>query len=266
MFKRNLRLFVLQGIPVEINISWLLVLGLVTWSFGTGFYPESYPGLFTPAVTWALSLLTALMLFLSILIHEFSHSLVAIRGGLPVRRITLFIFGGVAQMEHEVDEPSLELRMAAAGPLMTLFLIAVFFGASFLARGVPFLSILFVTVAAINIGVFIFNMVPGFPLDGGRILRAIIWKRTGDVIRSTRIATIIGKAFAYILMAGGIFNFIRYENFISGIWMVVIGLFLRQAAIKSYRQLVLKKALEKRNAELLRIRLEELDRYRRESE
>lgn len=242
MFKRNLRLFTLRGIPVEINISWLIVLVLVTWSFGNGFYPESYPGLFSPVVIWILALLTALMLFLSILIHEFSHAIVASRGGVPIRRITLFMFGGVAQMGHEVDEPSLELRMAAAGPLMTLVLVGIFIGLSFLTGRVPFLSVLFVTVGAINIGVFIFNMVPGFPLDGGRILRAIIWKRTGDVRKATRIAAGVGQGFSYLLMAGGAFNFFVYDNFISGIWMVFIGLFLRQAAVKSARQIIGKKS------------------------
>ncbi len=243
MFKRNLRLFTLQGIPVEINISWLFLLALVTWSFATGFYRESYPGLFTSAARWAMSLLTALLLFVSILIHEFSHSIVASRGGLPIKQITLFMFGGVAQMGHEVDEPSLELRMAAAGPLMTLVLVAMFLGAAVLARGVPFLSILLGTVGAINIGIFIFNMVPGFPLDGGRILRAIIWKRTGDVRKATRIATGVGKVFSWVLVAGGVFNFLVYGNLVSGIWMVFIGLFLRQAAERSYRQIVWKKSL-----------------------
>ncbi len=249
MFKRNLRLFTFQGIPVEINISWLFILAFVTWSFGTGFYPESYPGLFAPVTMWILSLLTALLLFLSILIHEFSHSLVASRGGLPIKRITLFMFGGVAQMGHEVDEPSLELRMAAAGPLMTLVLVGVLFGLAFLTGSVPFLSILFGTVGAINIGIFIFNMVPGFPLDGGRILRAIIWKRTGDVRRATRIAAGVGKVFSYILVAGGAFNFLVYDNVVSGIWMVFIGLFLRQAAVRSYRQVVWKKSLEELKVE-----------------
>ena len=243
MFKKNFRLFTLQGIPVEINISWLFLLAFVTWSFATGFYPESYPGLFTSAARWALSLLTALLLFTSILIHEFSHSIVALRGGMPIRRITLFMFGGVAQMGHEVDEPSLELRMAAAGPLMTLVLVGVFLGVAFLARGVPFLSILFGTVGAINIGIFVFNMVPGFPLDGGRILRAVIWKRTGSVRKATRIATGVGQVFAWVLVAGGVFNFFRYGNLVSGIWMVLVGLFLRQAAERSYRQVVWKKSL-----------------------
>jgi Zn-dependent protease len=243
MFKRNLRLFTLQNIPVEVNISWLFVLALVTWSFATGFYPESYPGRFGPVTVWVLSLLTALLLFLSILIHEFSHSIVASRGGLPIRRITLFIFGGVAQMGHEVDEPSLELRMAAAGPLMTLVLAGVFLGSSFLTGGVPFLSILLGTVGAINIGIFIFNMVPGFPLDGGRILRAIIWKRSGDMRKATRIAARVGEGFAWLLVGGGAVNFLVYGNYVSGIWMVFIGLFLRQAADRSYKQMVWKKSL-----------------------
>jgi Zn-dependent protease len=243
MFNRNLRLFTLRGIPVEINISWLILLALVTWSFATGFYPESYPGLFGAAGLWILSLLTALMLFLSILIHEFSHSLVAARGGLPINKITLFMFGGVAQMGHEVEEPSLELRMAAAGPLMTLVLIGIFLGGSVLSRGYTPLSILLGTTGAINIGIFIFNMVPGFPLDGGRILRAAIWKKTGDIRKATRIAAGTGKAFSYLLMAGGAFNFLVYDNRVSGIWMFLIGMFLRQAAQKSLQQVVRKKSL-----------------------
>ena len=260
MLKRNLRLFTLQGIPVELNISWLLVLALVTWSFGTGFYPESYSDLFSPSVIWILSLLTALMLFLSILIHEFSHSIVAVRGGLPIRRITLFMFGGVAQMGREVDEPSLELRMAAAGPLMTLVLVGIFIGLSFLTGRVPFLSVLFFTVGAINIGIFAFNMVPGFPLDGGRILRAIIWKRTGNVRRATRIAAGVGQAFSYLLMAGGAFNFFVNDNIVSGIWMVFIGLFLRQTAVKSYRQVASKKSLgELKVRDIMRTDISEAD-------
>ena len=260
MFKRNLRLCTLYGIPVEINISWLFVLAFVTWSFATGFYHESYPGLFAPVVKWILSLLTALLLFLSILIHEFSHSLVASRGGLPIRRITLFIFGGVAQMGHEVDEPSLELRMAAAGPLMTLVLVGMFLGTSVLARGVPFLSILLGTVGMINIVIFIFNMVPGFPLDGGRILRAIIWKRTGNVRKATRIATGLGQVFAWVLVAGGIFNFFKYGNLVGGIWMAFIGLFLRQAAVRSYRQIVWKKSLgEMKVSDVMRSEVQSVD-------
>jgi Zn-dependent protease len=243
MFKRNLRLFTLFGIPVEINISWLLILVFVTWSFATGFYPESYPGLFGRLTLWSLALSTALLLFLSILIHEFSHSLVASRGGLPIRRITLFMFGGVAQMGHEVDDPSLELRMAAAGPAMTLVLIGVFIGAAWLTGRVPFLSILSETVAAVNVGIFIFNMVPGFPLDGGRILRALIWRRTGDVRKATSIAAWAGRGFAWLLVAGGAFNFLVYGNLISGLWMAFIGLFLRQAAVRSYRQTVWRSSL-----------------------
>ena len=212
MFERNLRLFTLLGIPVYINISWLLVFVLVTWSFATGFYPESYPGAFGEGAIWLLSVLTALLLFLSVLIHEYSHSIVARRGGLPIRSITLFMFGGVAQMGHEVDEPSLELRMAAAGPLMTLGLAAFFLAASRLSGAVPFLSVLLGTVGAINIGILIFNMVPGFPLDGGRILRSLIWKRTGRVVRATRITSGIGKGFSYILIAVGALNMDLLHN------------------------------------------------------
>ena len=245
MFERNLNLITLLGIPVKINISWILVFVLVTWSFATGFYPESYPGMFGPAGTWILALLTALLLFLSVLIHEFSHSIVARRGGLPIRSITLFMFGGVAQMGHEVDDPSLELRMAAAGPLMTLGLVAVFLPVAYLTENVPFLSVLLGTVGAINIGIFIFNMVPGFPLDGGRILRSIIWKRTGSVVRATRVASTIGRIFAWLLIAGGVANMAVMKNYVSGAWMVFIAFFLMKAAERSYRQTVWRYGLSK---------------------
>ena len=235
MFERNLRLATILGIPVNINISWLLVFALVTWSFARGFYPESYPGTFSDQSVWLLAILTALLLFLSVLIHEFSHSIVARRGGLPIRSITLFMFGGVAQMGHEVDDPSLELRMAAAGPLMTLGLAAVFIVSSYLTESVPFVSVLLGTVGMLNILVLIFNMVPGFPLDGGRILRSIIWKRTGSVVRATRIAANIGKGFAWLLVIGGALHIALDKNYVSGIWMIFIAFFLRQAADRSYR-------------------------------
>jgi Zn-dependent protease len=244
MLRRNLRLFTLRGIPVEVNATWLLVLALVTWSFATGFYPDSYPGLFTTGTLWALALATAMLLFISILLHELGHSIVASRGGLPIRRITLFMFGGVAQMGHEADDPSLELRMAAAGPAITLILAAVFYAASRLTGGMPTLSVLFGTVSAVNVGVLIFNLVPGFPLDGGRMLRAAIWKRSGDVIRATRIATVVGRVFAWLLIALGAFSFAVSGNIVSGIWMVMIGLFLRQVALSSYRIAVWKSSID----------------------
>jgi Zn-dependent protease len=243
MFSRNLHLVTIYGIPVEINITWIFVLILVTWTFATGFYPEGFPELLSTAQIWIISLLTAVLLFLSILLHEFSHSIVAARDGLPIKRITLFMFGGMAQMEREVDDPGVELRMASAGPLMTLLLVILYHLAARLTGPIPPVSILFETVGNINIGVLVFNLVPGFPLDGGRILRAAIWKKNGNLRRATKVASDIGQGFAWLLMLGGMINAMVYGNFLSGTWMVFIGLFLRQAAKGSYDQVAWRQAL-----------------------
>jgi Zn-dependent protease len=192
---------------------------------------------------WIVSFLTAILLFVSILLHEFSHSIVAVRDGLPIRRITLFMFGGMAQMERDVEDPGVELRMASAGPLMTLLLVILYHLAARLTGPVPAVSILFETVGNINIGVLAFNLVPGFPLDGGRILRAAIWKKNGNLRRATKIASDIGKGFAWMLVAGGIVNVMAYGNFLSGTWMVFIGLFLKQAAQGSYDQVAWRQSL-----------------------
>jgi Zn-dependent protease len=237
MFTGTVRLFTLRGIPVRIHVSWIVIFVLVTWSFATGFYPESYQGTFSATGVWIFSALTALLLFVSILLHELSHSLVARRDGIPMRGITLFMFGGVAQMGRDVDDPMVELRMAAAGPLMSLVLAVLFRLGALLAPGTA-AAVLLETVGNINIGVLLFNLVPGFPLDGGRILRAAIWRRSGDIRRATRAAAAVGTGFAWVLVGGGAISAMAYGNMVGGIWMVLIGLFLRQAASSSYRQVL----------------------------
>ncbi|MCD6379789.1 site-2 protease family protein [bacterium] len=245
MFKRSLRLFELWGIAVEIHISWIIVLLLVTWSFATGVYSSGDAGTFSDAQSWIMSLLTALLLFLSILLHEFSHSVVAVRNGLPIEKITLFMFGGVAQMRREVETPVVELKMTAAGPAMTLVLIGVFYLLGLLFSSFGTLVVLFNSLAIINGIIFIFNMVPGFPLDGGRILRAIIWSRTGNILKATRIASRIGKGFAFVLMGIGILNFFISRDFVGCIWMLMIGAFLMQAADRSYKNILYREVMEK---------------------
>lgn len=243
MFRKTLHLFRLFGIPVELDLSWILILVLVTWTFATGYYPENFPGLFSVSERWLIGLVTALLLFISILLHEFSHSLVAVRSGIPIRKITLFMFGGVAQMDRDVDDPVIELKMAAAGPLMSLVLAAFFYVLSLLSRGAFILPVLTRSLANLNIAVLVFNMVPGFPLDGGRILRAAIWRRTGNVRRATKIASRIGSGFAVFLMLTGFFFFISYGSFIGGLWLIFIGFFLRQAAKSGYVMVAFKEAL-----------------------
>jgi Zn-dependent protease/predicted transcriptional regulator len=241
MIRSNLHLFRLWGIPVEINVSWLLVLALMTWSFATGWYADVLPD-GTKHELWLLGFLTAILLFVSILLHEFSHSLVASRNGLPIRKITLFLFGGVAQMERDVDNPVLELKMAAAGPAMSVVLAAFFFALSKLVAGHRLVFPLMQNLAYINLVVLVFNMVPGFPLDGGRILRAAIWKKTGNVQKATHIASTVGNVFAIILMIYGVFNFF-VGQLIGGLWLIFIGYFLRQAAQSGYLLVTLRQTL-----------------------
>ena len=233
MFTKSVRIFKLWGIPVEINISWVLVLGLVMWTFATGYYPELFPGRFSTAQLWFLGTATALLLFISILLHEFSHSLVAMRNGLPIKKITLFMFGGVAQMERDVDNPMQELKMAAAGPAMTVVLAVLFFILSILFKSWLLLSTMLSSLARINLVILIFNLVPGFPLDGGRILRSLIWYKTANIRKATRITSKIGGGFAILLMIIGLIN-VFSGNLVGGIWFMFIGFFLRQAAQSSY--------------------------------
>lgn len=242
MFTGHLRLVSIRGIPVRVHVSWLVFFALVTWSFATEFYPDHYGGTFSATGLWLFAALTALLLFVSILLHELSHSIVARRGGVPIRGITLFMFGGVAQMGREVEDPGVELRMAAAGPMMTIVLAAFFHLAARLVQGTS-AAVLFETVGTINIGILVFNLVPGFPLDGGRILRAAIWRRSGDLRRATRTAAAVGTGFAWILIGGGAVIAMVLGRAISGIWMVMIGLMLRQAASSSYRQVVWQQVL-----------------------
>lgn len=249
MIKTSIRIFRLWGIPVEINVSWLLILTLVTWTFATGYYPFHFPDVFSIQELWVLGFITAILMFLSILLHEFSHSLVASRNGLPIRKITLFIFGGVAQMDREVDNPVVELKTATAGPLMTVVLVAIFYSLSLLLKEYLFARALLRSLTYLNIVLLIFNMVPGFPLDGGRILRAAIWYRTGNLYRATRITSRIGRSFAFVLMILGVahlFSFPFSQNLwtlIYGMWFIFIGFFLRQAAQSSYLMVALKETL-----------------------
>ncbi|MFH0777033.1 MAG: site-2 protease family protein, partial [Candidatus Eisenbacteria bacterium] len=241
--RRGFDLFTIGGIRISINYTWFVVLGLVIWTLGVGYFPANYPGLGTPTV-WVISVAGALLLFISVLLHELSHSFVANRLGLGIRGITLFIFGGIAHLGKEPDDPNTEIKVAAAGPACSLVLSALFFVLSMLAarRGAGAVHALFLYVAIMNGALVIFNLVPGFPLDGGRLLRAVLWKRSGDVRRATRIASHFGKGFAIVLILVGLYR-IFVEKDLGGIWFVLIGMFLQQAAEGSYQQVLVRKAL-----------------------
>jgi Zn-dependent protease len=219
------------GIPIGLHTSWFLIFGLLTWSLALGYFPEEYPAL-SPAAHWLLGGLTSLLFFGSVLAHELGHSLIALRNSIPVRRITLFIFGGVAQIEKEPSSPGVEFRIAIAGPLVSLTLAILFETVYLLDQSIPYLAAPSIYLARINFLLAAFNMIPGFPLDGGRVLRALVWRFTGSFHRAAKAASSTGQLVAlgfigvgvYTIFNGGLFN---------GLWLAFIGWFLQNAAASS---------------------------------
>jgi Zn-dependent protease len=237
---RQFRLFTLFGFEVRLDLSWLLLALLISWSLGAGMFPADYPGLPPRTYAW-MGVAGALGVFFSIVFHEFSHSMIARHYGMPIKGITLFIFGGVAEMEEEPPGPKSEFLMAIAGPLAS-FLLAFIFArieAIALLRGWP-TPVVGVSnaLAYINTVVAIFNLVPAFPLDGGRMLRAALWYFRRDMNSATRIASQMGSGFGFALMLLGIIAFVQ-GNVIGGMWWFLIGIFLRGAATASYQRLML---------------------------
>ncbi|MBN1421445.1 MAG: site-2 protease family protein [Planctomycetes bacterium] len=244
MFGKKFRLFDMFGFSVRADVSWLFIVLLVTWTLAVGYFPAHYAG-YSTATYWAMGLACALGLFLSIVIHELSHSIVATRFGLPMKGITLFIFGGVAEMSDEPPSPKAEFVMAAAGPIASLILAVSLFGLHriiTLAGGPELLAGSVWYLGFINALLAAFNLLPGFPLDGGRILRSALWHWKGDLKWATRLAAQIGSGFGAVLMILGVLNFI-WMDFVGGMWWFLIGMFLRGAASQSYRDVVVRQAL-----------------------
>ena len=245
VFRTNIRLFKVFGIPIELNITWFIVFALVAWSLVSLYFPTNYPG-YSVTSHWVMGIVAALMLFTSVVLHELGHSYVAKTHGVPIRRITLFLFGGVSQLGKESSDPVTEIKIAAAGPGVSFVLMGVFGlfyvlasrGQSF-AAAAPVLKYL----AYVNGILGVFNLIPGFPLDGGRLLRAGIWKATGDLRRSTYVATRVGGVVGIGFIALGFLSVFKGQ-FVYGLWMVMIGFFLRQAAEASYFQVVTEGALK----------------------
>ncbi|WP_043739369.1 site-2 protease family protein [Thioalkalivibrio nitratireducens] len=248
MFGESFSLFRVLGFEIRANVTWLFLALLITWSLAEGLFPHFYPEL-APAVYWLMGLVGMLGLFFSLLFHELSHSVVARSYGLRVRGITLFLFGGMAQMVGEPKEPRVEFWMAIAGPIASLFLAVAFYllGAGMHAVGVPeHLAGVAYYLGFINLLLAVFNMVPGFPLDGGRVLRAALWHLKGDLRWATRWASRMGQGFGLLLVALGIASFVA-GNFIGGMWWFLIGLFVHAAAGAGYRQLLMQQALAGRS-------------------
>jgi Zn-dependent protease len=230
----NIKIAEVWGIPIGFHPSWLLVVALLTWSLAAGYFPTEYPG-WDPVGYWAVGVVTTLLAFGSVLFHELGHSWVALRNGLPIRSITLFVFGGVAQIGREPAAPGAEFRIAIAGPLTSIALAAGFSGVWLLAHGVEPVAAPAIWLARINLTVGLFNLLPGFPLDGGRLLRALVWWRTGNLQRATRTAAVTGQIVATGFIVIGIMTALR-GNVVSGVWIALIGWFLENAASQTLAQ------------------------------
>jgi Zn-dependent protease len=237
-----LQIFRVAGIPVRVDCSWLLVFALISWSLASGYFPYVLPEL-TPGAAWLHAVTAAALLFVSVFLHELSHALVARRHGVRVRGIRLHVFGGVSELESEPPTPRAEFLIAAVGPLASFVIAALCYGLGRGIGGVPWLAALTGYLAAVNLILGLFNLVPGFPLDGGRLMRAMLWAWSGRRDWATHWASRAGSLFAFILIALGVFRALTGER-VGGLWFILIGLFLHQAARASYEMVRMYDRLE----------------------
>jgi Zn-dependent protease len=254
----------IAGVEIFADLSLILIFVLITFSLATGVFPYWHPQ-WSAGLTWLTALTAAILFFASVLLHELSHALVGRARGVSIRRITLFLFGGMAQMDNEPPSWRSELYMALVGPLTSLVLGGAFLAlAGWLGAGIELdlnypgavlaslgpLATLLLWLGTINIILAVFNLVPGFPLDGGRVLRAVMWGITGDLQRATRWASGAGQVFAALLMAAGAAMVLGLRvpvfgsGWLNGLWMILIGWFLNNAAVVSYKQLLVREALD----------------------
>ena len=242
MIGRTLRIGRIFGIELRLDYSWFVIFVLIAWSLARHYLPTTHPG-WPTGVYWAIAAVTAMLFFTSVVAHELAHSLVAKAHRVPVRDITLFFFGGAAEITEEPKRARDELLMALAGPVTSLA-IATFFGLLW-RISLPFsqpLHALAGWLARINVGLGLFNLIPGFPLDGGRVLRATVWGITGNLKRATQIATGLGRIVAYGFVFWGIWQVFR-GNWADGLWIASIGWFLENATTASYRQMAFRDML-----------------------
>ena len=249
----------LFGIQIRLDASVLIVFTLVVYSLGAALFPRWHPT-WGPTLTWGTAFMAGVLFFASLLAHELSHSVVAKHRGIPVPRITLFVFGGVSELEREPDTPATELLIAIAGPAMSALLGFAFSWLGTTLAGSNFAdglledpqaamaglgpgATLFLWLGPINFMLAFFNLIPGFPLDGGRVLRAMLWRISGDLGSATRWASNAGRAFAWGLMGLGVLQAVG-NNLMQGVWLLLIGWFLNNAARQSYTQLLVRQAFE----------------------
>ncbi|NLJ49503.1 MAG: CBS domain-containing protein [Candidatus Atribacteria bacterium] len=245
MFGKSLSIIKLFGFEIKIDPSWIIVLFLMIWSLSMGVFPQYYQGLSSATYLW-MGIFGAIGLFVSIVIHELFHSLVARRFGLSIRGITLFMFGGVAEMTEEPANAKTEFYMALAGPVTSIVLGLIFYTVYLILKnlGVSMgITGIFGYLGIINWALAGFNLIPAFPLDGGRILRSILWWRKKDLRWATRIASRMGEIFGFVLIFLGVFSIFQ-GSFVGGIWLFLIGMFLQNASQVSMQRLMISKALE----------------------
>jgi Zn-dependent protease len=240
---RSFKIATIGGIRISINWSWLLAFAFFTWSLGA-YYNNTFHS-WGSGTAYLVGAISTVLLFVTVLLHELGHSFTARSLGLPVNSITLHIFGGVSSLTQEPKTPRIEFQITIAGPLVSLILAGVFY---LLHAAVGGTSSEVVAVlgylASVNLILGIFNLIPAYPLDGGRVLHSIVWAVTGNMGRATRIATTVGKFFGYLFIAGGLIEALVYGQFASGIWLSFIGWFLTNAADASYQQAIMDQGLQ----------------------
>ncbi len=226
---RSIRIARIAGIPVGVSPWWLVIVALITWSLGDSYFPEAIHGI-SPAASYALGFASALLLFASILAHEFGHALVARRHGIEIEEIDLWLLGGVSRMRGEAHDPGTELRYALAGPAVSAVIATAFAAvALLLPSSTPAAPrVLIEYQAFVNALILLFNLLPAFPLDGGRVLRSLLWRRTGDMVRSTQTAASVGRGFGYVMIGLGGLEVLSGAP--QGLWLAVIGFFVVIAA------------------------------------
>jgi Zn-dependent protease/predicted transcriptional regulator len=252
MFSNGFKLFSLKGFDIKLDPSWILIAALITWGLSQQYFPAVFPD--QSGQTYAaMALVAMLCFFASLLLHELAHSIVARRMGLPISGITLFLFGGVAELDSEPQSPRVEFWVALAGPAMSLSLALGFWLLALLTAQVgsvrPLTEILSY-LAVINLILAVFNLIPAFPLDGGRVLRSILWRRHGDVLRATAAAARTGAVFAYVLMGLGVLGLFQ-GAVVTGLWQIMIGFFILTAARSSYQSQVARVAFANKSVSQL---------------
>ena len=236
----GLRLGRIMGIELRVHSSWIIIAGLVMWSLASAALPADFADV-APALRLAMAGAITLLFFVSLLAHELAHSVVAVVRGIPVRRITFFLFGGMAETTKDSRSAGEEFLIAIAGPLCSFLLAGLFFWLWVAGAGWGWprpITGSAAYVAVLNLVLAVFNLLPGYPMDGGRVLRAVIWKATGSVTRATRWASRVGEWMAYALMLFGAWDALN-GDLMGGVWMVLIAVFIRNAARAGYRQHVL---------------------------